>query len=169
MSISKKTLSQVKRQIFTAQAEEARKAAEAGEPPPPQAPSAREQLKQARLSARQAFRERGPRPMKVVKAAVAEALPPPAVRQFNLVDGALVKLSKNAIGFRLGADVNPYVSLQKGDMGVLLYRDLVSNGTRARPTRSARHAPLCHVMMAGAVVELPQSVIRAVEETDSDD
>lgn len=166
MSISKKTLSQVKRQIFSAQAEEARKAAEAGEAPPPQAPSAREQMKQARLSAREAFRERGPRPMKAVKAALLEALPPPPAREFNLVDGALVTLSKNAVGFRLGASADPYIPLKKGDMGVLLYRDLA--GKRVG-TRASRSAPLCHVMMAGAVVELPQAVIRAVDESESAD
>lgn len=173
MTISKKDLRQVKRQIHAARVEELTKALEEGDQQKLDqlntGPTKREQMNQARMAARQTFREKQ-------KQSEAEALravknhivaQPVPVREFNLIDGALVTLSKNVVGFRLGVSVDPYIPLKKGDMGVLLYRDLVSNRAAARPTRAARHAPLCHVMIAGSVVELPQSVLRAAVDEDS--
>lgn len=131
-------------------------------------PSPRQALAQARQAGRKARNEAiaartaeaGPSPVKPTR-------PTPRVKpapQFNLIEGSLVTLAKSTIAFRLGAETNPYIPLQKGAVGVLMYRDLVSSRTSARPTRAARHAPLCHVMMGGAVVEIPQSVIRACDE-----
>ena len=171
MSISKKSLIQAKRQMHLARVEELTKAVEAGDQQKLDqlntGPTKREQMNQARMAARQTFREKQ-------KNSEAEALravknhivaQPPPVREFNLADGALVTLSKNVVGFRLGVSVDPYIPLKKGDMGVLLYRDLVSRGTASRG-RGRRGTPLCHVMMGGSIVEMPLSVIRAAADDD---
>lgn len=132
-------------------------------------PSPRQALAQARLAGRKArneaiaarMAEAGPSPVKPTR-------PGPRVKptpQFNLIEGSLVTLAKSTIAFRLGAETNPYIPLQKGAVGVLMYRDLVSRGTSPRG-RGRRGTPLCHVMVAGAVVELPQSVVRACEAGD---
>lgn len=173
MPISKKNLAQVKRQIYAARVEELTKALESGDQEKLDqlntGPSKREQMTQARMAARQAFREKQKHTEAEALRAVKKHIiaQPPTVIEFNLAEGSLVVLSKNTTGFRLGAETNPYVVLQKGEMGVLLYRDLVSKRTSASPTRAARHAPLCHVMMAGAVLELPQSVLRAAVDEDA--
>lgn len=103
--------------------------------------------------------EAGPSPVKPTR-------PTPRVKpapQFNLIEGGLVTLVKSTIAFRLGAETNPYIHLQKGDVGVLMHRDLVSRELRRRREWGTK-TPLCHVMVAGAVVELPQSAVRACDE-----
>lgn len=133
-------------------------------------PSPRQALAQARQAGRKARNEAiaartveaGPSPVKPTRAE-ARAKPAP---QFNLADGCLVTLVKNAIAFRLGAETNPYIPLQKGDVGVLMHRDLVSRGGRRSRGVWGTKTPLCHVMVAGAVVELPQSAVRACEAGD---
>lgn len=172
MPISKKNLAQVKRQIYTARVEEMTKALESGDQEKLDqlntGPSKREQMTQARMAARQAFREKQKHTEAEALRAVKKHIiaQPPTVIEFNLAEGSLVVLSKNTTGFRLGAETNPYVVLQKGEMGILLYRDLVSRGTASRG-QGRRGTPLCHVMMSGTVVELPQSVLRAAVDEDS--
>lgn len=171
MTISKKDLRQVKRQIHAARVEELTKALEEGDQQKLDqlntGPTKREQMNQARMAARQTFREKQ-------KQSEAEALravknhivaQPAPVMKFNIAEGSLVTLSKNTIGFRLGVEMNPYIPLQKGDVGVLMYRDLVSRGTASRG-RGRRGTPLCHVMMGGSIVEMPLSVIRAAADDD---
>lgn len=131
--------------------------------------SPREALTQARLAGRKArneaiaarMAEAGPSPVKPTRAE-ARAKPAP---QFNLIEGSLVTLAKSTIAFRLGAETNPYIPLQKGAVGVLMYRDLVSRGTSPRG-RGRRGTPLCHVMVAGSIVELPQSMVRGCDAGD---
>jgi len=88
----------------------------------------------------------------------------PAIQHRLSVDG-LVTLSKPAVGFRLGTEKDPYVSLQKGTVGVLVA--LVSGRSVNLRARRIRQEQLCHVMTPMGIVELPVGVVRSCDEDEA--
>lgn len=164
MSISKSTLRHVKRQIHAKRVEQLTKALEEGtveEQDLPAALSGREQMAQARKAAREVFRD-----TRKAKAAAAERVrveQPQPVLKSCLTEGGLVSISRTVIGFRLGVEVNPYINVDKGTVGVLV--GFVEPSVGPRPVRD-RRGQLCHVMTPVGIVEVPAATLRSCSDED---
>lgn len=79
------------------------------------------------------------------------------VIKHRLTQDGLVTVSKAVIGFRLGDMPNPFIPVTKGEVGVLVARDIWRMG--AKGVVDAR-GELCHVMLPTGIVELPVSSVR---------
>lgn len=82
---------------------------------------------------------------------------PRQVTKHMLTKDGLVTVSKAIIGFRLGEVPNPFVPVAKGEVGVLVARDIWRMGVKGAIDRRGE---LCHVMLSTGIVELPVSSVR---------
>lgn len=82
---------------------------------------------------------------------------PRQVTKHVLTKDGLVTVSKAIIGFRLGEVPNPFVPVAKGEVGVLVARDIWRMGAKGAIDRRGE---LCHVMLSTGIVELPVSSVR---------
>ena len=117
-----------------------------------QARMAGRKLKRQVLAERLA--ESGVKPVKLTGRVI-----PRQVTKHVLTKDGLVTVSKAIIGFRLGEVPNPFVPVAKGEVGVLVARDIWRMGAKGVIDRRGE---LCHVMLSTGIVELPVSSVRDV-------
>lgn len=117
-----------------------------------QARMAGRKLKRQVLAERLA--ESGVQPVKLTGRVI-----PRQVTKHMLTKDGLVTVSKAIIGFRLGEVPNPFVPVAKGEVGVLVARDIWRTGAKGAIDRRGE---LCHVMLSTGIVELPVSSVRDV-------
>ena len=117
-----------------------------------QARMAGRKLKRQVLAERLA--ESGVKPVKLTGRVI-----PRQVTKHVLTKDGLVTVSKAIIGFRLGEVPNPFVPVAKGEIGVLVARDIWRMGSKGVIDRRGE---LCHVMLSTGIVELPVSSVRDV-------
>lgn len=117
-----------------------------------QARMAGRKLKRQVLAERLA--ESGVQPVKLTGRVI-----PRQVTKHVLTKDGLVTVSKAIIGFRLGEVPNPFVPVAKGEVGVLVARDIWRTGVKGVIDRRGE---LCHVMLSTGIVELPVSSVRDV-------
>lgn len=115
-----------------------------------QARMAGRKLKRQVLAERLA--ESGVQPVKLTGRVI-----PRQVTKHMLTKDGLVTVSKAIIGFRLGEVPNPFVPVAKGEVGVLVARDIWRMGAKGAIDRRGE---LCHVMLSTGIVELPVSSVR---------
>lgn len=115
-----------------------------------QARMAGRKLKRQVLAERLA--ESGVQPVKLTGRVI-----PRQVTKHMLTKDGLVTVSKAIIGFRLGEVPNPFVPVAKGEVGVLVARDIWRKGVKGAIDRRGE---LCHVMLSTGIVELPVSSVR---------
>lgn len=115
-----------------------------------QARMAGRKLKRQVLAERLA--ESGVQPVKLTGRVI-----PRQVTKHVLTKDGLVTVSKAIIGFRLGEVPNPFVPVAKGEVGVLVARDIWRMGAKGAIDRRGE---LCHVMLSTGIVELPVSSVR---------
>lgn len=117
-----------------------------------QARMAGRKLKRQVLAERLA--ESGVKPVKLTGRVI-----PRQVTKHVLTKDGLVTVSKAIIGFRLGEVPHPFVPVAKGEVGVLVARDIWRMGAKGVVDRRGE---LCHVMLSTGIVELPVSSVRDV-------
>lgn len=83
------------------------------------------------------------------------------VIKHRLTQDGLVTVSKAVIGFRLGVATNPFIPVTKGEVGVLVARDIWRMGAKGVVDPRGE---LCHVMLSTGIVELPVSSVRDLSD-----
>lgn len=152
MSIPKKKLADVKRQVFKARAAE-----EKAEDHVP-TPARREQLFSARMAARQVKTSaRQTRPKKVI-----EFTPQADNRmRFNLEVDSLVRINRDAICIQASTDAAaPWVAVKKGSIGVLISRYIER---RHEGVRSVEFE-MGHVMLPQGLLKVDLALMRGADE-----
>jgi len=142
MSIKKKTLAQVKRQVFAA-----RSGGEGSEGSPDSGgPTLREQRNMARLAGRQ------------VQTEAARS------KEYALKEGDLVTVNGTTSGYVLSNKISPWIALPKGTTGVLVVQDPID------PTgRVAQRKGICHVSFPVGLVEITSAALRNASDTEDSD
>ena len=84
---------------------------------------------------------------------------PRQVTKHVLTQDGLVTVSRAIIGFRLGGMPNPFIPVIKGEVGVLVARDIWRVDAKGIVDRRGE---LCHVMLSTGIVELPVSSVRDI-------
>lgn len=152
MSITKKKLAEVKRQVFAARVEAA-----------PSGPTAREQRNMARLAARQMKAEAG-KPGAVRLEVAPTHAPQRPTREYALKEGDLVTVNGTTAGYMLTNKTSSWIALPKGTTGVLVVQDPID------PTgRVAQRKGICHVSFPVGLVEVTTAALRNASDVEDSD